>query len=115
MRAFGSIERWTELGLGFGVLAGDHLASEAMAGPRVRGLMEMGVATRERYRGRGYGTLVSRLTARACEARGDRVWWNVNAGNQQSIAIARRIGFQHERRYELVACHSDPGARQPGS
>ena len=115
VRAFGSVERWTELAIGFGVLAGDHLASEAMAGPRVRGLTEMGVATRERYRRRGYGTLVSRLTARACEARGDRPWWNANAGNQPSIAIARRIGFQRERRYELAACHTGPRTPQSRS
>ena len=106
VRAFGSVERWLELGIGFGILAGDQLAAEAMAGPRARGLMEMGVATRERFRGRGYGTLVSRLTARACEARGDRVWWNANARNEPSIRIARRIGFTHERRYDLVACRS---------
>jgi GNAT superfamily N-acetyltransferase len=104
--AFGSVERWMSLGIGYGVLAGDALASEAMAGPRVRGVMEMGVATRERFRGRGYGTLVSRLVARACEARGDEVWWNANAGNLPSIAIARRLGFRRERRYELAACHS---------
>jgi RimJ/RimL family protein N-acetyltransferase len=106
LRAFGSIERWMELGVGFGVLAGEELAAEAMAGPRTRGLLEMGVATRERFRGRGYGTLVSRLVARACEARGDRVWWNANAANAPSLAIARRLGFRHERRYELAACHS---------
>jgi RimJ/RimL family protein N-acetyltransferase len=106
LHAFGSIERWLDLGVGFGVMAGEELAAEAMAGPRVRGLLEMGVATRERFRRRGYGTLVSRLTARACEARGDRVWWNANAGNVPSIAIARRLGFRRERRYEVVACHS---------
>jgi GNAT superfamily N-acetyltransferase len=106
LRAFGSIARWTELGLGFGVLASDELAAEAMAGPRARGLLEMGVATRERARRRGYGTLVSRLTARACEARGDQVWWNANAANAPSIAIARRLGFRRERRYELAACRS---------
>jgi RimJ/RimL family protein N-acetyltransferase len=44
--------------------------------------------------------------ARACEARGDTVWWNANAGNAPSIAIARRIGFQRERAYEVVACHT---------
>ncbi len=106
LHAFGSIRRWMEIGVGFGVMAGDEMASEAMAGPRVRGLMEMGVATREQFRRRGYGTLVSGLVARACEARGDRVWWNANAGNAPSIAIARRLGFQRERRYDLVACHT---------
>ena len=106
LHAFGSIPNWLELGAGYAVMVGDVMAAEAMAGPRCRGLMEMGVATREPFRRRGFGTLVSRLTARQCEARGDRVWWNANAENDPSIAIARRLGFQHERRYELVACHA---------
>lgn len=106
LHAFGSVERWLELGVGRAVMIGDEMAAEAMAGPRCRGLMEMGVVTREQFRRRGYGTLVSRLTARACERRGDRVWWNANAGNAPSIAIARRLGFRSERRYELVACRT---------
>ncbi len=104
LRAFGSAERWEELAVGFAVMDGDRMLAEALAGPRCRGLLEMGVVTREDQRGRGYGTLVSRLTARACEAAGDRVWWNANAGNAPSLAIARRIGFTRERRYDLVAC-----------
>jgi GNAT superfamily N-acetyltransferase len=107
MHAFGSIERWMELGVGFAVMVGDEMAAESMAGPRCRGLLEMGVVTRERYRRRGFGTVVSQLTARACEARGDRVWWNANAANAPSLSIARRLGFRTERRYRLVACHAD--------
>ena len=106
LHAFGSAERWEELGLGYAVMIGDRMVAEAMAGPRCRGLLEMGVVTREDHRRRGFGTLVSRLTARACEERGDRVWWNANADNAPSLAIARRIGFRHERRYDLVACHA---------
>jgi RimJ/RimL family protein N-acetyltransferase len=109
LHAFGSVEAWLELGIGYGVMLGDELAAEALAGPRSRGLMEMGVATREPYRRRGYGTLVSRLCARACEESGARVWWNANAGNAPSIAIARRLGFQTERPYDLVACHARIG------
>jgi hypothetical protein len=108
IHAFGPVERWEELGIGFAVMIGDEMAAEATAGPRCRGLMEMGVVTREQFRRRGYGTLVSRLTARACEASGDRVWWNANAGNAPSLAIARLLGFKGERRYELVACHALP-------
>jgi RimJ/RimL family protein N-acetyltransferase len=110
MRAFGSAERWAELSLGFAVMIGDEMVAECLAGPRTRGLLEMGVVTRKAHRRRGYGTLVSRLTARACEARGDRVWWNTNADNAPSLAIARRLGFRTERRYELVACHASTGA-----
>ena len=106
LHAFGSVQRWTELALGFAVMVGDEMAAEALAGPRTRGLLEMGVVTRERFRRHGYGTLVSRLTARACEERGDRVWWNANAENAPSLAIARRLGFTRERPYDLVACQA---------
>jgi RimJ/RimL family protein N-acetyltransferase len=109
LHAFGSAARWEELGVGFAIVAGDELLAECLAGPRTRGVLEMGVVTREAVRGRGYGTLVSRVVARACEERGDRVWWNANAGNEPSIRIARRIGFTRERRYELVALHAPLG------
>ena len=115
LHAFGSAERWEQLGVGRAIVSGDELLAECLAGPRVRGLLEMGVITREASRGRGHGTLVSRLVAEACEARGDRVWWNANAGNEPSIRIARRIGFRHERRYELVALHAPLGTAGPNA
>jgi RimJ/RimL family protein N-acetyltransferase len=106
IHAAGSLERWLEAGIGYGVLREGELLAEATAGPRCRGWLELGVITREAHRGHGYGTLVSCAVARACEAGGDRVWWNANADNAPSLAIARRIGFRTERRYELVACRA---------
>lgn len=103
LHAYGSPEGWDRNGVGRCLLVGREVAAEAMAGPRVRRTMEMGVATRGPYRRRGYGTLVSRHVARACEAAGDRVWWNTSADNIPSQAIARRLGFRREHRYELVA------------
>jgi GNAT superfamily N-acetyltransferase len=110
IHAFGSAERWEELGVGYALVRDGELLAECLAGPRARGLLEMGVVTREAHRGHGYGTLVSRAVAEACEARGDRVWWNANADNEPSIRIARRIGFTMERRYELVALHAPLGS-----
>ena len=106
IHAAGSLERWLEASIGFGVLREGELLAEATAGPRCRGWLELGVITREAHRGHGYGTLVSCAVARACEAGGDRVWWNANADNAPSLAIARRIGFRTERRFELVACRA---------
>jgi hypothetical protein len=111
LHSYGSAERWTRNGIGRCLLAGREVTAQAMAGPRVRGLMEMGVATRGPYRRRGYGTLVSQLVARACEDGGDRVWWNTSAENAPSQAIARRLGYRHERRYDLVAYRTDQLAR----
>lgn len=104
LHAFGAPSAWTDLGIGrcFVDRSGTVVA-QAMAGPRARDVMEMGVWTHASYRGRGLGTLVSLHTAVACEASGARVWWNSNADNTASIAIARRIGFRQERAYDLVA------------
>jgi len=104
LHAFGSPEAWTERGIGRCLVDGDGaVVAQGMAGPRVRGLMEMGVWTHPAYRNRGLGTIVSRRAAVAAEATGATVWWNTNADNAGSIAIARRLGFTRERRYDLVA------------
>ena len=108
LHAFGSEVAWTTHGVGRCLLERSRVVAESMAGPRTRGLLEMGVATRGPYRRRGYGTLVSRHVARACEAAGDRVWWNTAASNLPSERIARALGFRTERWYDLVAY--PPGA-----
>jgi GNAT superfamily N-acetyltransferase len=101
------VDGWRERGVGRALLDGRTVVAESMAGPRVRGMLEMGVATRGPYRRRGCGLYLSRLVARACEERGDRVWWNASATNVPSLRIARRLGFRTERRYELVAFRTD--------
>ena len=69
-------------------------------------MLEMGVITREGHRRRGFGTIVSRRVDQAWDAAGDGVWWNTNGENAASTAIARRLGFRHERRSDLVACEA---------
>jgi GNAT superfamily N-acetyltransferase len=100
--AFGSIAQWLVLGIGRALLDGDELVCEAMAGPAIRGSMEMGVRTAPAHRGRGYATITCRALAQAIEARGLVPWWNTNIDNAPSIAVARKIGFRHERPYDLV-------------
>ena len=101
--AFGSVERWLELGLGMALLdAVGELLCDATAGPSIRGAMEMGVRTAPEHRGHGYATLTSRHLARAIEARGLRPLWNANAENEPSIRAARTLGFRDERAYDLA-------------
>jgi RimJ/RimL family protein N-acetyltransferase len=115
IHSFGSPSGWTELGVGRALLADDRVVAQAQAGPRVRGLLEMGVVTHPDHRRRGYGAVLSRIVARACEARGDRVWWNTSADNVASAAIARRLGFSVERDYDLVAYRTDAFGRSAGA
>ncbi len=62
-----------ELGIGFAVMLGDERRRVPRRASDTERALEMGVVTRTEHRRRGYGALVSRLVARACEARGDRV------------------------------------------
>jgi hypothetical protein len=104
IHAFGSPEAWDRLGVGTCLVdARGRVIAQGMAAPRTRDRMEMGVWTHDEHRRRGLGTLVSIRAAVAAEATGTSVWWNTNADNAGSIAIARRIGFRRERVYELVA------------
>lgn len=105
--AFGSIDRWTDAGLGRCLMRDDEILCEATAGPAIRGTMEFGVLTREAHRGRGYATLTCRHLARACEQRGLIPWWNTSADNLASAKVARRLGFGRERHYDLVMYRAD--------
>lgn len=105
--AFGGVDRWRAGGIGRCLMGGDEIMCEAMAGPPIRGLMEVGVLTAEAHRGRGYATLTCRHVVRACESRGLAPWWNTSAGNAASMTVARRLGFSRERRYELVAYRAE--------
>jgi RimJ/RimL family protein N-acetyltransferase len=108
LRAFGSLERWRATGLGWCVLVGEVLASEATTGPPIRGTIELGVFTNPAFRGQGLATVVARQLVLTCESRGLRPWWNANIDNRPSLAVARRIGFSRERTYRLRAWHARP-------
>jgi GNAT superfamily N-acetyltransferase len=111
LHAFGSPQAWSALGIGRCLVdPSGTVVAQGMAGPLARGVMEMGVWSHPSYRRRGLGTLVSLHTAIACESIEARVWWNANADNTASIAIARRIGFQRERPYDLVAYRTSNSA-----
>lgn len=102
LMAFGTIERWLEFGLGRALVCGDELRCDATAGPLIRGQMEIGVRTAPDYGGRGYASVTCRHLARDIEARGHAPWWNTNAENAPSIALARALGFRRERAYDLA-------------
>ena len=105
LHAFGSIERWEENGIGYGAFIGDELVAESVAGPRIGGLLEMGVVTREAHRGKDSGR---REPCRGALVRGARRSGVVerDAANAPSLAIARRLDSRLERRYEVIACHA---------
>jgi RimJ/RimL family protein N-acetyltransferase len=103
VRRHGSVEAFLEKGLCICLLEGDTIASEAYAGPRVRGTRELGVITREEYRGRGLATLTSAALILACTALGDKTYWNCAESNVASAGVARNLAYRTEKKYHLLA------------
>jgi RimJ/RimL family protein N-acetyltransferase len=103
LRGWGSFETFLQRSRGACLLQGGEILAEASTGPLVHGVREMGVITHEGHRGRGYATLVSACLVRECERHGEATYWNCNAGNAPSAAVARKLGYSTEREYKLWA------------
>ena len=92
-------------GLGYCLLDGDMVVSEAFAGPVVDGALEMGTITHPHYRRRGLSTVVCANTVLECEQLGYQTWWNTSLTNIASASIARKLGYRIERQYRVLAWH----------
>jgi hypothetical protein len=90
-------------GLGYAMLDGDRVVSEAFAGPIVENALELGVITDDAYQRRGLATIVSAQTIRDCEQRGHETWWNTATTNTGSIRLARKLGYRTERQYRVLS------------
>jgi RimJ/RimL family protein N-acetyltransferase len=103
VRRYGSAEQFLSKGLGMCLLHNGVVASEAYAGPPTLGIRELGAVTREEYRRRGLATITCAHLIRTCEALGDRTYWNCATTNIASASVARKLGYQTEREYRLLA------------
>lgn len=106
---FGTMGGFVAHGFGYCLMRGEEIVTEAYAGPATRGLMEIGIHTHSGYEGRGFATIASAQTIRTCEARGYQTYWNCATSNRASAALARKMGYQTEREYALVAWDRSPG------
>lgn len=100
---FGSRAAALEHGLGYCLLDGDTVVSEAFAGPISRGTLEIGTITHEDYRRRGLARIVGAQTLLECERQGYRTWWSCAKQNHGSAAIARTLGYLREDEFRLLA------------
>jgi GNAT superfamily N-acetyltransferase len=100
---FGGIEPALQRTAGFCLVRDGLAVSEAVAGPFARGVAEIGVGTRDGHRRQGLATIVSAAVIQDCEARGFTPFWNASQQNAPSIALARRLGFQSERPFAVLA------------
>lgn len=82
-------------GAGCCLLAGDEIVSWSLADFAAGDEIEIGIATAEGYRQRGFATLTTEATVEACLMKGyRRVGWHCWSSNQASAATAVRAGFR---------------------
>jgi GNAT superfamily N-acetyltransferase len=103
VRRHGSAEAFLEKGRVVCLMHDDDILCEAYAGPLVMGVRELGVITHEQYRGRGLATITCAHLIYVCEQSGERTYWNCAAMNVASAAVARKLGYQTEKEYQLRA------------
>jgi len=88
---------------GFFLMKDDEILCEAIAGPEILGTREMGVDTSESHRQRGFATITCAKLINTCEQQGLQTYWNCNQANTASKKLARKLGYQTEKEYKLVA------------
>jgi RimJ/RimL family protein N-acetyltransferase len=100
---YGSVEMALKRGIGLCLMRDEEIMSEGSAGPSTNGLIEIGVETRQQYQRQGYATWVCAHLITECERLGFRTYWNCDAQNPASIALARKLGYHTGKAYKLVA------------
>ena len=104
--AQGGLDNWEKTCFGYVLMRGDEILSEATVGPpAMGGCYEPGVFTQEKYRGKGYGTLVTARLLQEIEAMGGWTYWNCTKKNLPSAAIARKLGYLVQKEFRCLAWH----------
>jgi GNAT superfamily N-acetyltransferase len=99
---FGTASGYLERSIGFLLLDGKRILSEAHAFFWGDTVVEIGVITADGRRGLGYASIVSAYLVRACESRGYSTYWGCHVDNLASAAVARKLGYQIENKYSLA-------------
>lgn len=103
VQLLGGLDNWDKACIGYCLMQGVEILSEASVGPPALGLYEPGVYTQEAHRGKGYGTMVSARLIQELEKTGGKTYWNCAKQNLASAAIARKLGYRIEKEYRCMA------------
>lgn len=108
LQVFASPGDLAERGLGFGALDGERLVCAATSYARSSTSVEVAIATRPAYRGRGLATAVAAALLHHCLAVGLVPRWS--ASNPVSKRLALRLGFRLAHRCEVLYLGPGGGA-----
>lgn len=91
---FGSAEALLAHGLLFGAVIDGELVSIAFSASGSSKHSEVGIKTREDFRGRGYSTAAASLICAEIQANGQIAVWSTDQDNIASQRVAAKLGFQ---------------------
>jgi len=100
---YGSIDNFLEKGIAVCILQGDDIVCEAYADMEIMGMRDIGIRTLEAYRRQGFATIACAHLISQCEQAGSGTYWECAKLNAGSVSLARKLSFQNERAYKLLA------------
>jgi GNAT superfamily N-acetyltransferase len=100
---YGNIENFVTRGIAVCILHGEETVCEAYADMDIMGIRELGIATQQAYRRQGFATIACAHLIKLCEEAGSQTYWDCVKLNKGSVMLARKLGFQNERPYKLLA------------
>jgi RimJ/RimL family protein N-acetyltransferase len=103
---FGSTRALLEDGIVAAAVVNDAVVAIAHTSAMTDRHADIGVATLQPFRGRGYASAAAALVARAIQATGRTPVWSCGETNQASLRTARKVGFEPVLRRVYVIVES---------
>ena len=97
----GGFDSFLKHGIGICMVKNDEIIVEAYASSLGRTRAEIGVITKETFRGQGYAPIACAYLIEVVEQRGYQAYWSCDANHIASIRVAKKLGFQQERDYRI--------------
>jgi RimJ/RimL family protein N-acetyltransferase len=97
----GSLENFLHHGLGICLMRGEEIIVETYASALGAQYAEIGAITHESYRGKGFAPITVAYLIEALEKRGYSAYWSCDTDNPASARVARKLGFNVEKPYEI--------------
>jgi RimJ/RimL family protein N-acetyltransferase len=101
-RATGSLRDFLGHGIGFCLLVGDTVVSEAYASFWGIDRIEIATTTHPDHRRRGYAAAACAQLIETCEEIGFETYWSCDASNEPSLRLAHKLGYADPRSYRLL-------------
>lgn len=99
---YGNEENFLKNGFGLALIKNDELISEAFACFFGGNLVETGSVTSEKYRGKGYATIIRAFLIKECLSRNLQPVTSCNLDNLASAKASQKLGFKEGLRYRFL-------------